>query len=207
VNDADRHLERLLQVLAEIVGHGGKLLNRLGIAVGPLRIHVGGRGILFHARHVEQAEPRAVGVLDVVGRAGGLRHGPLHVRLAAGDPHFTHHDIVDLDLVLAGDDKLFGLIRRLERLELHGPLAVAGGGLHLLFAKFDGDFLAVVGPAPHGDGLALLEHHVIGEERGEFDLGPGGGGEGEHGNQGEGGILHGKAKTGRRKRAVVHGGR
>ena len=68
---------------------------------------------------------------------------------------------------------------------LRGPCAVGGGGGgDFGGAEGDGDGFAGVGGAPDGEEHALLEDHVVGEERIGFNVGTARGGECEGGERG-----------------------
>jgi len=54
------------------------------------------------------------------------------------------------------------------------PHAVfAGGGFLHLAGKGDQDLVAGIRPTPDGHRLVALQHHVVGDDRGQFELGEG----------------------------------
>src|SRR5690606_33049356 len=95
-----------------------------------------------------------------VGRGGdvdrgvvGVGHGPFHVGLAGGDPHFAHEDVGEGDGVVALDDEIGAFGVGGSGVEFDHPFAVGvGGGLRGLAGEGDGDVFAGVGRAPDGDG-------------------------------------------------------
>ena len=60
-----------------------------------------------------------------------------------------------------------------QRGEFDHPLAILGGRADFLPLEFDGDFLAIVGRAPDGDGNVALEHRAVGEQDVRLDVGRG----------------------------------
>ena len=79
-------------------------------------------------------------------------------------------------------------------------LGRAGDGFLRLAGDGDGDLLARIGPAPHGHGCAALQHHVVGKDRGQPDLGERRGAE-ENQCQREKVSFHGSYPALRRRRA------
>src|SRR5207253_7106008 len=92
-----------------------------------------------------------------------------HVRLSAANPHFANDDVADIDLVFALDGQCVGSASLLTW-QFDHPFAVPGGRGNRFSAKRDGDFFAVVGPAPNQEAHALLQNHVVGKQAGQPDV-------------------------------------
>ncbi|MEI2722250.1 MAG: hypothetical protein V9H26_01535 [Verrucomicrobiota bacterium] len=108
---------------------------------------------------------------NVGSRFKGPAQRPFHVRLAAAHPHIADQDVGELDRFGLGADREDVRSARPKLAELELPRQVSRDGGDRLVAELDGNDFAIVSPTPDGHGLAGLENHVIGEQRGGFDGG------------------------------------
>ncbi len=170
VDQAHRHLEVLVEVTPEEVGHRRETADRLGAAHGPFA----GRYVLPRQRG---RDPRHLQVADLrPGRRRLLRlevqrthHGELHVRLARTQPDLADQDIGQRQRGCALHDQLEGAALGTRR-QRHPP----GTGRirlrrHAVFVQGHLHGFPRVGPAPHGDRLAPLQNHVVPKYRRETD--------------------------------------
>ena len=192
VNDADRHIEGALDIASEVISDGREVTDLLRTARLPLGRNVvdGGERPEFWNR--VKTQQRIGGLGDFGLGFEGCAHGPLHVRLATGDPHLADQHIADLDPILGTlDDQLLGRCVSAQFRQLYHPASVLGFGLHVLLAEGDCHGFPVIGPSPDGHTDVALQHHVIGEKSMNANLG---GceerrGESEHGREAEHSTL------------------
>ena len=112
--------------------------------------------------HTEQAYLRILVAVNIfrVPRIDAL-HGDINIRLARQEPDVAQHDILDFYVV----DSHRQWPARLHGWQVHTPPALAvGSGSNLLLVQTDGDGLAGVGLAPHGNRLATLQDHAVLED-------------------------------------------
>src|SRR5262249_655195 len=93
----------------------------------------------------------------------GVLHIPLHVRLAAGQPDFSHQNVLQSDGIVALNGHLEGPAC-LERLKYYLPAAVFRGRRNRLALKFDLYLLPGSGVTPNRHRDLLLQDGVIGEQ-------------------------------------------
>ena len=187
VNQPDRHLERLFQIASKIITNGREARRAARIAGGPTTFDVRQRRVGLDARDGEKTDVRIGGSRDVRLRLERLAQRPLHVRLPAANPHFADEYVLELHARLARDREHGRRGGGGERLEFHGPLGAARGGGGLLTLELHRDLLAVVGPAPDRERDALLQDHVIGENRRQLHVGERGGRAGQQRGGNDGG--------------------
>ena len=180
-DQADGRLDFLLEMTREVVAYGGEVRHGGRAAYLPAPgWHVVLRGEAQFARNLDVTDQGVLPVGDFLLRIARAGHGPFHVGLPRAKPDLAHQDVFQLDLVGALDGQVASLGIGLHGGKIDPPLAVlAGLGRNGFSVKGNGDFLAFVGPAPDGDGFALLENHMVAENRGQLDFGGGkeGGGE------------------------------
>ena len=199
VDQTDRHLQHLMQVTAKKVTHRGELSH---IGAGGLFPHAFAVGLWRHAWtafDIEHADLRMIGGGDFLLSLAGLLHRQLHVRLPGADPHFADEDVLEGNRVFSSHHEISGLGAGIHRVQRDRPFAgrvgeravrlIAEGHLHV-FAGISG--------APDADELRLLQHHAIGENGGQFDLGLQAGGQQEDAGNG---VFHGGLSYAGRVRA------
>jgi hypothetical protein len=121
------------------------------------------RGFGGTARHGEEAYHR-------IGRGGGsgigflaLVDSPLHIGLPAAYPDFPDENILDFDLIVAGNLERVGAAWG-HRAQFDHPLPVFGGGRDLLVLDGHRHFFAVARRSPYRNRHFLLEYHPSGKE-------------------------------------------
>src|SRR5690606_31087865 len=109
-DDADGHAGELVDVFGEVVADGGEGAGGLGSGDFPaviLDLDGGGGRLGDGALDLDVTDQREVGRGGDVDRGVvGVGHGPFHVGLAGGDPHFAHEDVGEGDGVVALDDEI-----------------------------------------------------------------------------------------------------
>ncbi len=163
VDQAQPHIEFLVQPLAEVVQHGreeGHILRRADLPgrasrrgrcrpvldLGAVEHHdVLGRLRCLHLFDMQQADLRAVGGGHRLLASRAPPQAELHVGLARADPHFADEDVVQLDLVFAADGYAVGLAIGLHGREHDFPVALGSGrGI----VELNRNIFTGIGPAP-----------------------------------------------------------
>ena len=181
--DADRHVKLRIQLQREVACHRREpvvartvalvAFQALPIHLPPLHFSPANgllrpSGLVAGKAHVGAADVLSdhSAFLVAVSRIDPHKRHP-HVRLSACKPHLAHKHVLHLHAV--GGKRARRLGGR-HRLEVHAPAAIAvGNGRDGLMRERHRHLLARVSPAPDGDGLLALKHHVIRERHTQPD--------------------------------------
>ena len=171
-NQTNGYVEVLVEAATEEVSHGGKVgdgLRRDGSPAFGLYLCL--RRIGHRLCHFKEPEGWVIGGLDFgVGVVGSL-HGPRHVRLPGGNPHLADEHVGQRESVGAGDGQRVRSAGG-HRRQGEAPRAVGVGARgRLLAVDRHRDGSVRRSPTPHRDGGVALEHHVIGEQDRELEVG------------------------------------
>ena len=175
VDQADRHIENVVQIAAVNVADGAEVFDVGGIGDLPLALEIGLQILRADLRDGNNAKMRTTGAGAFEVAGVGLPDGPLHVGLAGAHPDLTDEDVFDFTASRAGNDGegLRGFVGGLSG-EFDGPAPVgAGSGGIGLTGERDGDGGAGGIPTPDRVGQLLLQDHVIAKDGGELEFGPG----------------------------------
>ena len=135
VDQADRHIELIVQLAAKEIADGRKALRRFRRANFPLAVEILDRRLAARLLHAHETNLRMIGGRNFQVAVRRQRQRPLHIRLARAEPHFADEDVVHLQPILAAfDDQLQRLADR-QRLERHAPIALVVGLRLCAFAR------------------------------------------------------------------------
>ena len=178
VDQPDGHALPAGQLAAEEVGDGGEVGGGGGRTHSPGGVVIAQRilgGLLLHQ---QQPDVGLVRGGDLLGRAVDRRVGPafqldFHVRLARGEPHVAHQNVVERDGVRAGHRELVRAARGLRRKPDVPVSQAVRGGLAGDTVEGDGDLFVRRSPTPDVQRQISLHHHVAAEDSRQFDFAQG----------------------------------
>ena len=156
VDEAERHLELLVDLAAEVVADGAKERRILRCRHGPFAGDIVEWSRARFSRDGEDAQLGEVARCDFSFGVFSIFDDPLHIALAAGQPHFADGDVLHGERVLSRNRHVASEAG-LEPFQLRGPAAFfIRRRRDARITKFDGHFLARIRPTPDV-GFRVLE--------------------------------------------------
>lgn len=174
MDDADGDFQIFHQFFPKKVADGGEPLGGFRGGGGPLGVESFEAGVVERARCLKNPQQRHwAGGGDGFVLGTGLGDRPLHVRLAAGEPHLADEQVGDFDRRQACLSHAQGAAIRagLHGWELGEPTSVRVCRCGLSLAgEGNRHLLAGAGLAPDGDGFFPLQDSARLEEGGHRDF-------------------------------------
>ena len=171
-DQADRDVERLVEIAAEEVCDGGEVADAARRADLPasagdivLRLHGGAVEIA-----VENTDRGQIGFLDFLTGVVGIVQSPFHVGLTGTDPDVADDNVFKPDLIFPFDDQVGTFEVRFHGIQSDLPFSVCGSGFLRLPLECHCDFFPVVRPSPDICLGVPLEDHVVAENARHFHV-------------------------------------
>lgn len=170
MDQANRLLQGFKQTPAEEITDGREVRRGFWRADLPFSHAIRLRFRLRSFLQSEHSEQRIIRSLNFVPRILGATEGKLHIRLPGRHPHFAHRDVLHLQSIVPRNRNIADR-SRLQPIQLRVPTAIRiRSGLHGLVLEFHDHLFTRIGRAPDIRGRLLLKHHIVGNQRGKFDI-------------------------------------